>query len=141
LIEILEARQLLEVNIIALAAQRATPKDKAAMRGCLERMKAAIERGEDYAGEDLRLHRVICEAAHNTLLSNIMNAVYRQFEQMVRVSAQLAKDLDKVYQEHVSIVEAIEAGDPEHARRVSLTHYEVIRRDLLKAIQEVVSKG
>src|SRR5919199_2841590 len=51
--ELLEIRQILEVEIAGLAAERAGPEDTAAMLAQLDRMLAAIEAPEGYVDADV----------------------------------------------------------------------------------------
>ena len=140
-----EFRRALEPHASGLAATRATEPDRAAIRACLERMKAA-NRSEDPADEadcDVELHGLIYEAAHNVLLLHVMRVlgdlmrrdIFYNREQLYRRQGVRAALLDQ----HLAIGAAVIAGDTRAAEAAAAGHItftyatiEDIRRDELR---------
>ncbi|MEU0556152.1 FadR/GntR family transcriptional regulator [Dactylosporangium maewongense] len=116
--ELFEARLLLEPALAALAAQRATGEQVAAMR-------AAIL-GEDQVEADVRLHRLIAGASGNALLA----AMLESLSGLGRSSRSMTSGRPGVHErtagDHEAIVAAVEARDPDAARRAMTAHLERI---------------
>ncbi|MEV4135806.1 FadR/GntR family transcriptional regulator [Dactylosporangium sp. NPDC049742] len=116
--ELFEARLLLEPALAGLAAQRATGEQVAAMR-------AAIL-GEDQVEADVLLHRLIAGASGNALLA----AMLESLSGLGRSSRSMTSGRPGVHgrtaEDHEAIVAAVEARDPDAARRAMTAHLERI---------------
>jgi DNA-binding FadR family transcriptional regulator len=80
--EIMEARLLIEPDVVGLAAARASADDLAAMEECLRRAESAPS-VDEFEHWDGRLHETILGAARNGLIADIyaaINSVRRQAE-------------------------------------------------------------
>ena len=77
-----EYRLIIEGQVAALAATRATDVDRAALKACCERMEHAneIEDPSEEARADADLHQLMYEAAHNVVLLHVM----RVFSELMR---------------------------------------------------------
>lgn len=112
-----EARQILEVEAIGLAALRRTHDDLAGLREALD-ASAALYHGdlEAYIRADLVFHKRLVDAAHNPALSEL----YQYFSAVV--GAQLRQTLNisprrqAVFDLHIALLEAVEHQDPERAK-------------------------
>jgi len=133
-VEVLEVRLLIEPNLARLAALRATESDLAELRHLLEKSEAARD-APTWELWDGRLHRMVAEAAHNTLLLSIFdafNAVRGQAAWGRLRRAALTRERRDLYcQHHRAYVEAISNRDPIKAADVMRTHIEVVREGLL----------
>jgi DNA-binding FadR family transcriptional regulator len=111
---ILEVRRTLEAGAARLAAQRRTDDDVARMRALLARRTTAIHAGEveEALTLDVSLHRTIGQAAHNPVLTDLYENFLAALQESVR-SNFYAHGMDDA--EHVALVEAIAAGDPDAA--------------------------
>ena len=140
-----EYRLAVEPRASALAAQRSTEVDKAAIRDCLDRMRIA-HRSDDPADEadcDVTLHGLVYEAAHNVLLVHIMGVladlmrknIFYNREQLYRRTGVRATLLEQ----HLALGAAVLAGDPPAAEQAAADHVrftqttiEAIRLDELR---------
>ncbi len=112
-----EARQILEVEAIGLAALRRSHDDLAGLREALH-ASAALYHGdlEAYIRADLVFHKRLVDAAHNPALSEL----YQYFSAVV--GAQLRQTLNisprrqAVFDLHIALLEAVEHQDPERAK-------------------------
>lgn len=115
----LEVRSLLEVDAAALAAERRVDAD-------IDRLKATLLAQEDaraagdlerYIEADVELHRLVAAATHNPVLSGL----YESLDGAVRrvLTAAIEPDPANLPEPHHEIVDAIERGDPEAARRAA----------------------
>ncbi|MET7422033.1 FCD domain-containing protein [Dactylosporangium sp. NPDC005555] len=116
--ELFEARLLLEPALAALAAQRATPGQAAAMR-------AAIG-GDDQVEADLVLHRLIAEAAGNALLAAMLESLSGLGRSSRSITAERPGVRRRTADDHEAIVDAVERGDPDAARTAMTAHLERI---------------
>jgi GntR family transcriptional repressor for pyruvate dehydrogenase complex len=126
LLQTFELRSVIEGPVAALAAQRRSDADLAAMAACLERMDAAIAAGEDGAVHDDAFHEAIAAAAHNPYLLRLVEFVAAQFSESRRLTwleDNRAVHLPQQAQrEHRRLFEAIAGGDAAAARRRADEH-------------------
>ncbi len=72
-VQVLELRIGVEVEAVALAAQRREPHHVEGMRDAVARMAAAIESGDDTVEPDLAFHRIIPEATGNPHFTHLFS--------------------------------------------------------------------
>jgi DNA-binding FadR family transcriptional regulator len=123
----LELRIGIETEAAALAAQRRTPEQIAAMRRALRAFADAVESGGDAVGPDLQFHLEIARATQNEHFGRLMESLGAQVIPRARLGgersdAQRLDYLRRVNDEHEGIVDAIEAQDAEAARAAMRTH-------------------
>src|SRR5262249_54459407 len=84
LLELLEARQSLEVSNAAIAAEKASEEDIAQLQSLVLEMEAAI--GDDLEGErtDLLFHLTLARATHNSILLRLFESIIGQLETVIR---------------------------------------------------------
>jgi DNA-binding FadR family transcriptional regulator len=118
--ELIEAREILEMKLVVLAAQRASDDQIAELEGILKRMEEAIHEPALYAEADVQFHLAMAEAAGNRVLSeamrNIRASLKREMELSAEVGARRHGDLRFSADSHRRVLNAIKAGDPELAR-------------------------
>jgi GntR family transcriptional repressor for pyruvate dehydrogenase complex len=73
--DLIELRQILEVEIAALAAQRAEPMDLAAMLQAIDEMDRSIDAAQPYTDADQAFHLAIARAARNEMFPILLEAV------------------------------------------------------------------
>ena len=73
--DIFEVRHLLEPQIAALAAERATPEDIRSMASSLEEQARQIERGETGVEGDTAFHFAMAMATYNQALVRVMSTI------------------------------------------------------------------
>ncbi|MEO8057068.1 MAG: FCD domain-containing protein [Burkholderiales bacterium] len=125
-VHVVEVRRVLEGEIAALAAERATRAQVAGLRRALKNIDEAAAAGRDGVDEDLAFHRTIGEATGNpqfTLLIGFLEQYLRAGMRITRGNEARRQDfMDAVRIEHSAIVEAIAARDPARARRCATGH-------------------
>jgi GntR family transcriptional regulator, transcriptional repressor for pyruvate dehydrogenase complex len=118
--ELIEAREVLESQLAAWAAERATPEQIDRLRSCVERMQSATNDASAFLEADIDLHLVIAEAAANRFLLRTMTGIRALLRRDLEISSEVAirrlGTLEEVVAKHRNLVEAITARDPDGAR-------------------------
>lgn len=118
--ELIEAREILEMQIVELAAQRASDEQLAALDRLLTQMEATVRDPAGYAEADVQFHLTLAQAAGNRVLAeamaNVRAALKREMELSAEVGARRHGDLRFSTESHRRVLEAIRAGDAERAR-------------------------
>jgi GntR family transcriptional regulator, transcriptional repressor for pyruvate dehydrogenase complex len=81
--ELVDFRQTLEPALAALAAERRTSKDLKAIKAVIDDIDQGVRRGEASTPKALEFHRLIGDACHNRLISMMMEALVRVFEEIL----------------------------------------------------------
>jgi GntR family transcriptional repressor for pyruvate dehydrogenase complex len=118
--EILEAREALEVTITSLAALRHTDQDMAAIDAALETMAAQVAAGEHGYDGDKVFHEAVTAAAHNPVLTSLMEMLAGPIQETRRESLAQPGRPQKSLASHHEIANAIRSGD--RARAAGAAH-------------------
>ena len=125
-VHVVEVRRVLEGEMAALAAARATRAQVAGLRRALAAIDGAAQAGHDGVAEDLAFHRAIGEATGNPQFSLLIGFLEQYLRAAMRITrgneARRQDFMDAVRIEHRAIVEAIAARDPVGARRCATRH-------------------
>jgi GntR family transcriptional repressor for pyruvate dehydrogenase complex len=136
LLELFEARKIVEVGIVALAAQRITAAEIQELETCLEKSLKASDNPRAFLEADLELHKRIVTAAQNPLLGRFMDSI----SQLGLVSRSRTTEIPGLIKQsaadHQAIVAALKAHDPEAARQAMLRHLDNVERKLKALIPE-----
>jgi GntR family transcriptional regulator, transcriptional repressor for pyruvate dehydrogenase complex len=128
--ELIEAREVIEVQVAALAAERATPEQVAELRRHIERMDAASADPADYPDADVEFHIALATTAANRYLLRAMLDIRALLRQDMVLGAEAAirrfGDLRPSVESHRRIVDAVEAHDARAARQAT---GEMVRRN------------
>lgn len=127
--ELIEARELLEHQLVAMAAERCTPADVSVLRAVVDRMQRAASDPDAYSDADVEFHLRVAETAGNRFLLRAMQDIRSLLRDDMALSADAAirrfGDLDFSVDSHRELVDAIEAHDGEKARKIL---YRIISR-------------
>ena len=127
-VAVLELRIGLETEAAALAAQRRTDANLAAMRRALDALGVALEQGSDAVAADFQFHQEVARATQNDHFADLMTTLGSRIIPRARLEpAQVMTDerreyLRRVNGEHESIFDAISSQDAEGARAAMRTH-------------------
>src|SRR5664279_4739557 len=125
-LRIREVRRALEAETAALAADRATRAQVAALRRALRAIDRSAAENRDGVEEDLAFHRLLAESAGNPHFGRLLEFLEQYTQQAMRVTrrndATRADFVEAVRSEHRGIVDAVAAGDSSLARRRAIQH-------------------
>ncbi len=135
--DLVEARENLEVILASYAAQRRTEQDLIRLRRLVDAMRDARDDAAKYVEFDIQFHLAVAETARNEVLAGIM----RNLQSLLRAWAgrviYAAGETETSLAMHVPILEAIEAGNPELARKAMTAHMDRASRRLRDAIDTI----
>lgn len=133
ILELLEAREMFEVKIAKIAAQRATPEDIKLIEMVLNKMNKKEElKDEKKTESDTEFHLAIASTSHNFVFVNIIKLHLDLLKETRGKTLQMPGRREKQYQEHQAILQAIKEHNSKKAGEAMLTH--------LKNVEEVVGK-
>lgn len=125
-VQVVELRRVLEGEMAALAAERATRSQIAGLKRSFKAIDAAIAAGRDGLDEDMGLHRAIGAATGNPQFSRLLAFLEQYLREAMRVTkgneARRADFMRQVREEHLALVEAIAAHDVDGARQAAISH-------------------
>lgn len=119
-------RTILETEIAALAAPRASARDIATLEDALTAMEASLGDDRTFAQHDARFHHVLAEMTGNRLLELLASALRELLEDHIETVVAHIDPLSDVLPYHAAILAAVKAGDAEAARRAMQTHLDQV---------------
>lgn len=123
-VDLLEARRLIETETAALAAERATESDIAALDEALDAMRRPTSLAEEYVASDLRLHLALAHASHNAVLTALVESMRHALFECIAATFEAGGRTERRLRDHERILETIRVRDVEGARRAVATHLE-----------------
>ena len=123
--EITEVRRVLEIPAAQWAARNRGDDDLERMRTVVEKQKSTTIDDPDIPLYDLRFHTAIGRASGNRLLAAFIASVHDATHpvQFLDVTPRVAA---RTVKQHMAILAAIEAGDPEAAGNAMHTHLDYV---------------
>jgi GntR family transcriptional repressor for pyruvate dehydrogenase complex len=130
LLELFEARKIVEVGLVALAAQRITTEEIADLEICLTKSLQTADDPDAFLQADIELHKRIATAARNPIMQRFMDSI-SQLGRASRARTTHIPGLTKQSAEdHCAIVAALKAHDMEAARQAMLQHLNRVEQRL-----------
>ncbi|MDQ2088980.1 transcriptional regulator NanR [Marimonas arenosa] len=121
-----KARIMFEGGMVDIAARQANTDDIMALRKLVEiqRAKLAEGRAQDYIYADIDFHRQIAEISGNPIYVALSEAMLNWLSTFHVHLLRWTGNEDATLREHLEIVDAIEAGAPEDAKKIMQAHLE-----------------
>jgi len=144
MLDMYEIRIQLEGNAAARAASHITDAQLKEMEEILELQRFYIEKGgapgeyaDDIKDLDSRFHALIYRSCGSMAYEDTLTPMHRKMTKFRKASVSKKSRAMLSYQEHVAILEALKAHEPELARSRSVQHI-INARDNIKEIPEEV---
>ena len=133
IIELLEAREVFEVKIAEITAQRATVEDIKSIEEALNKMNEEEGIKDDKKIElDTEFHLAIARASHNFVFTNIMHLHLDLLKGTREKIRQIPGRRGERQREHRAISQAIKEHDAKKAGEAMLEHLRNVREVLVK---------
>ena len=131
-----EVRRVLEVEMVALAAARRTPEQLTQLHRICQQMRAGGNTAKQMAELDFRLHVTLAEATQNDLFKVLLAPLINQLrEQIILTWEDFPRPVEEVFDQHETVVSAVENGDADAARQ-AMTKHLMYSRNVLEDISK-----
>ena len=131
-----EVRRVLEVELVALAASRATPEQRSQLRQICQQMRTGDKTAQQMAELDFHLHVTLAEATQNDLFKILLAPLIDQLrDHIILTWEDFPRPVNLVFDQHEAIVAAVENGDAEAARQAMIKHL-AFSREVLEDISK-----
>jgi len=130
ILDLLEARRIIEREIIRQVVQRADERDLQRLEQILHEQEQQVARGELGIAEDVQFHDALAEIGGNKVLRSLL-AVLRGQGQYTYIITYIRKRVGgRLAVDHVEIIEAVRQRDVERAQRAVDDHLRKLMRDV-----------
>ena len=120
--QLLETRLIIEPNVAAIAAQRRTEEQMAAMKVLLDKMDNAYLHGEDYTPFDIEFHSIIAQCTGNDVVQRLLPTIHESIRAGYRHTQRVEGSYQRASQCHLEMYRGICERDSERARMAAQRH-------------------
>lgn len=124
MLQLTEARLIIEPELAALAAEKATDAEAEAIVRTAETMRQKIRKKQDFFKEDLLFHELIARASHNEIMFHMLELISDLLTDSRRRSMKWDGMDEKAASYHYLIAQAIALRNPTQARTLMKSHLE-----------------
>ena len=124
LIDLMEARVVIESETAALAAQKATADALQGVKAALDEMDTHLAQPDEYTEADLTFHTELAQAAGNQVLLLFLLSLRAALRENIRYFARSQQENEKSLRFHHRIYEAVLARQPDIARQNMSAHFQ-----------------
>lgn len=127
---LVEVRGIIEPDIAALAAARATTEHIAALADAVEMMDRSMTLAAEYIAADTRFHRTLALATQNPLIISLVDSIVGLLaeQRMLVFSVPGGPERGQVF--HKQVLDAVEHGEVELARTAMRAHLAQVSVDV-----------
>ena len=134
LAELIQVRAIMEPEIAALAAERATAEDLQLMQQAVAEMDALLAEAdldvERFVEADLKFHQALAAATQITLVSVLLRPIVDLFREQLELMGPIAGAQERGQYHHKHILEAVQRRDLAAARQAMVAHLQQVREDI-----------
>jgi GntR family uxuAB operon transcriptional repressor len=135
--ELLQARQVVESQISGFAATCITKNDISNLRGFLEQERVQLVSGQENYDSDKMFHLTIAEASQNSVLSDIVQDLWKRREASTMWQQLHTRITNNTYRsqwlkDHERVLLALQRRDPDGAREAMWQHIENVKQTLFE---------
>jgi GntR family transcriptional regulator, transcriptional repressor for pyruvate dehydrogenase complex len=136
-----EFRNIIEVGMVSLAAEKATEDDLLYMEKAIEAYKQEIRRGKLDCYTDMEFHKSIAAASKNAMAIKVWDDIAPRLAEVLTHTIHLPKVPQESVHDHLKILKAIKERNPQKARAAMRTHLknaDCVRRAAAVQLPETV---
>ncbi|MXQ51235.1 FCD domain-containing protein [Salinicoccus hispanicus] len=133
---LLDLRKIIEVGCVELACSQAEEADLKKMQDALDKMRTAVMNNELGEQADYEFHMAIAESTGNQMLIDLLGNVSEKMIETMKETRRIwlyeeKKSIQKIFDEHQAIHEAVEKRNVKEATGAMLSHLEEVASVLL----------
>lgn len=128
-----ETRMILEPYAARLAAVRGQPGQWDSMEAALARTSDATD-GNELLAIDRQCHELMWQAAGNRFLLDTLDMLYAQSDRLWHQYLSDVAEPEHAVEEHVAILDALRAGDADHAAKLVDEHVAAFDAEIRAAV-------
>jgi GntR family transcriptional regulator, transcriptional repressor for pyruvate dehydrogenase complex len=133
--ELIEVRKAIETWNAYLAAKRASREDISHLEDIIESMKRSLAKdGRFPEKEDADFHLAITLATHNKIQTHVMHTLHDMLKESIEKYYHKL-DEEKLFEQHMGIVEAIKERNSELARARIFQHLEYVESCVREGVE------
>jgi GntR family transcriptional repressor for pyruvate dehydrogenase complex len=130
ILELFEARKIVEAGIAEMAASLVSDEDIAALQACHQRLIDASGDAGAFLLADLEMHNLIAQIAANPMLVRFLESIRHLSVASRRRTGHLSGVTQQTIKDHQRIIDALAARDPAAARAAMLAHLDNVEKRL-----------
>lgn len=119
-LDLMEVRAMIEPDIAALAAERATEEEIEAICLACHAVEEKIRRKKPFVAEDIAFHEMIAKSSRNQVVPKVIPVIHSAIREQIKATN--ANLTEQTITTHRAIVKAIGRREPEGAREAMLRH-------------------
>jgi GntR family transcriptional regulator, transcriptional repressor for pyruvate dehydrogenase complex len=127
---LVEVRAILETEIAALAAARATEKEIAAMREAIRVMDESLDDANAFIAADNSFHEALAQATQNALIFTLLNSIVHLLSEQRKQIFAVEGGPQRGQMHHRRILESVVRRDPAAARMAMMSHLLQVHEDV-----------
>jgi DNA-binding FadR family transcriptional regulator len=127
--DVMEVREMLEPEIAALAASRATQDQVTAMQEAVQAMDASLQDADAYIAADNQFHRALAQGTQNVLVLALVDSIVDLLSEQRKQIFAVEGGTVRGQLNHKRLLDAIRHHDPEAARQAMCAHLQQVRQD------------
>jgi GntR family transcriptional repressor for pyruvate dehydrogenase complex len=135
LVEIMEARTVVEESLAGLAAERASADEISAIKATITQMRDVIATGSSILEADMNFHLAVAAAAHNEVLRNAVQLLRNITRQWLKYKVQMPNVAASVLKRHEAVYRAIASRKPKAARLAMRRHLEETQQLVIQVVE------
>ena len=126
---LVEVREILEPEIAALAAKRATDEQIAAMEEAVTVMEGTLSEIDEFIEADMDFHLALAEGAQNALILTLVDTLVELLRSLRERIASVEGGIERAQEHHRCILAAVMRRDADAARAAMRAHLLQVRND------------
>lgn len=128
-VNLVEVREILEPEIAALAAARASEEDILTLRTAVELMDDNMHNAAAYIAADNNFHQTLAKATQNVIILTLVNSIVALLSEQRKLIFTVSGGPERGQLHHKLLLDAVLQRDPEAARSAMRSHLAQVRQD------------
>lgn len=140
LLEVLEARKILEREIVTLVVKNITNEELANLENILDIIMDKYNRGEHQNVEDKKFHYMVYEYSHNRIMQQLILSISGAMEKLWEFPLNMESPFTETMPIHVDFYKALKNRDLKMAQHYNEKILDSMIQDVLKSQYKEMSK-